>query len=97
LVAGPRWAPDTKTDWPTDVGRNITLTSTSTLKKKLLVNGIQRKAKCPCAELIKHLPIRTCDRVQSPSLLTSALDGGEWLASRSGLFNLVQTSGVVIG
>jgi hypothetical protein len=26
LVAGPRWAPDTKTDWPT-VGRNVTSTS----------------------------------------------------------------------
>jgi hypothetical protein len=27
LVAGPRWAPDTKTDWPT-VGCNVTSTST---------------------------------------------------------------------
>jgi hypothetical protein len=26
LVAGPRWAPDAKTDWPTHVGRNVTLT-----------------------------------------------------------------------
>jgi hypothetical protein len=26
LVAGPRWAPDTKTDWPTG---NVTSTSTS--------------------------------------------------------------------
>jgi hypothetical protein len=29
LDAGPRWVPDTKTDWPT-VGRNITLTLTLT-------------------------------------------------------------------
>jgi hypothetical protein len=23
MVVGPRWVPDTKTDWPTDHGRNI--------------------------------------------------------------------------
>jgi hypothetical protein len=28
LVAGPRWAPDTKTDWPTDCRLNVTLTLT---------------------------------------------------------------------
>jgi hypothetical protein len=26
LVASPRWAPDTKTDWPLTVGGNVTLT-----------------------------------------------------------------------
>jgi hypothetical protein len=26
LVAGPRWAPDTMTDWPSDFGRNVTMT-----------------------------------------------------------------------
>jgi hypothetical protein len=32
FVAGPRWVPDTKTDWPTrlTVGRNVTLTLTLT-------------------------------------------------------------------
>jgi hypothetical protein len=29
FVAGPRWVPDTRTDWPTDhIGRSITLTLT---------------------------------------------------------------------
>jgi hypothetical protein len=27
LVTGPRWAPDTRTDWPT-VGRKLTATAT---------------------------------------------------------------------
>jgi hypothetical protein len=29
LVVGPRWAPDTKTDWPTVAGRKLTSTSDS--------------------------------------------------------------------
>jgi hypothetical protein len=30
LVAGPRWAPDTRTDWPTDCRSKLTSTATST-------------------------------------------------------------------
>jgi hypothetical protein len=32
LVAGPRWVPDTKTDWPT-VSRNVTSTDNTDFKK----------------------------------------------------------------
>jgi hypothetical protein len=35
LVAGPRWVPDTKTDWPTDVSHNVTLTLTLTCLKEI--------------------------------------------------------------
>jgi hypothetical protein len=31
LVTGPRWAPDTKTDWQLSIGRKLTSTSTLTL------------------------------------------------------------------
>jgi hypothetical protein len=27
LVTGPKWAPDTRTDWPMTVGRKLTSTS----------------------------------------------------------------------
>jgi hypothetical protein len=55
LVTGPRWAPDTRTDWPTDCRRKLTSTSTSELNKWQLKNS-----SCSAVYKNKHQLIKWC-------------------------------------
>jgi hypothetical protein len=53
LVAGPRWAPDTKTDWTGRliVGRNVTLT----LKKSVKVSDSVCVCVCVCVYVVSYV------------------------------------------